>query len=247
MMILFFALWMLFAGAVSAEDPAALLTEADAHYSQREVPGEVEKAIEGYRKVLERDNSNFDAAWKLSKAYWYLGNHASGSKKKQYFKEGVEKAKLAVAIDPNNCRGHFWLGVNYGMVAETAGMFEALGMLDQIKSAVEQALKIDKNCECGGPQRVLGKLYSRAPWFKGGSKSKAIRSLQQSLELCPNDTQSRIFLAEIYIDQNKKRLAIQQLKLVLKQKPDSDWIPETKENQSLAQKMLTGLEDRRVR
>lgn len=246
-MIVLFVLWMLFAGAASAEDAAALHAEADAHYSQREVPGEVEKAIEGYRKVLELDNSNFDAAWKLSKAYWYRGNHSSKLEKKPYFEQAVEAAKRAIAIDPARCRGHFWLGVNYGMVAETAGMFEALGMLDQIKSAVQQAEKIDKNCECGGPQRVLGKLYSKAPFFKGGSKSKAIRSLQESLELCPNDTQSRIFLAEIYIAQNKKGLAIQQLKLVLKQKPASDWIPETKENKALAQKMLTGLEDRKVR
>lgn len=238
-----------FAGAIAAEaDAAKLLMEADSHYSQRQIAGEVEQALQGYKTVLLMDPTNFDAAWKLSKAYWYIGNHA-GSKpeKKKYFEEGVAAAQRAISIKFNDCRGHFWLGVNYGMVADTAGMFEALGMLDKIKSSVEQAIKIDKNCECGGPQRVLGKLYARAPFFKGGSKTKAIRSLEQSLAACPNDTQSRIFLAEIYIDQNKKGLAIQQLKRVLVQKPDSDWIPETNENKALAQKMLDGLEKSRVR
>jgi tetratricopeptide (TPR) repeat protein len=244
-----FALSVLFVSLIyGQEDVTTIMMEADSHYSKRQAAGEVEESIVGYKKVLELDPANFDAAWKLSKAYWYVGNHA-GSKpeKKKYFEEGVEAAQRAISIKSNDCRGHFWLGVNYGMVADTAGMFEALGMVDKIKSAVEQAIKINKNCECGGPQRVLGKLYARAPFFKGGSKTKAIRSLEQSLAACPNDTQSRIFLAEIYIDQNKKGLAIQQLKRVLQQKPDSDWIPETNENKALAQKMLNGLENSRVR
>jgi hypothetical protein len=54
----------------------------------------------------------------------------------------------------------------------------------------------------------------------------------------PQDTQSRIFLAEIYLDQDRNSLAIQQLQLVLKQEPDPDWLPETIENKKIASTML---------
>jgi tetratricopeptide (TPR) repeat protein len=100
-------------------------------------------------------------------------------------------------------------------------------------------IKID--CECGGPQRVLGKLYERLPWFKGGSKSKSIEYLKQSIQICPSDTQSRLFLAETYLDQDRKDLAIEQLNLVLKQEPHPAWIPETKENKIKAGEMLNRL------
>ena len=129
--------------------------------------------------------------------------------------------------------------------AETAGVFEALGLIDSIKEEMKRSIELDPKCECGGPQRVLGKLYSEIPFFKGGSKSKAISFLNESLNLCSNDTQSRIFLAEIYLDDGKRSLAIQQLKLVLKQEPDPEWIPETRANQKIAEKMLSELDTKK--
>lgn len=229
------------------QDVATLLREADAHYNLRPDRNEVDKAIEIYRNVLALDPSNYEAAWKLSKAYWYVGNHSPKEKKKEYFGLGVKAAQQAIQINPNDCRGHFWLGVNYGLLAEESGWMEALRLVDRIKDAMAHAERLDPNCECGGPNRVLGKLYSRAPFFKGGSKSKAIRLLKNSLKQCPSDTQSRIFLAEIYLDQKNNTLAIQQLELVLKQEPDPNWIPETKDNQSAAEKMLAGLNKRQGR
>jgi tetratricopeptide (TPR) repeat protein len=231
----------------AAEDVVTLLREADAHYNLRPDRSEVDKAIEMYRNVLALDPSNYEAAWKLSKAYWYIGNHSPKEKKKEYFELGVKAAEQAIQINPNDCRGHFWLGVNYGHLAEVSNWMEALRLVDRIKDAIANAERLDPNCECGGPNRVLGKLYARAPFFKGGSKSKAIRLLKDSLRQCPSDTQSRIFLAEIYLDQKNKSLAIQQLKLVLKQEPDPNWVPETRDNQSLAEQMLAGLNKRHGR
>jgi tetratricopeptide (TPR) repeat protein len=218
MTALFRAIFLLFffvlaPGSSSAQD---LVAEAMEHYALRENKEYLTKAIELLDQALTQDPKNYEAAWKLSKARWYEGNFGVPANKKEIFQKGVDAGRKAVEIDPAGCLGHFWFGVNMAMQAETGGMFEALGLIDQIKEQMNRTLELDPKCECGGPQRVLGKLYSKIPFFKGGSKSKAISFLNESLNLCSNDTQSRIFLAEIYLDDHKKSLAIQQLKLVLK-------------------------------
>ncbi len=222
-----------------------LVTEAMEHYSLRENKEDLKKAIELLDEALKQDPKNYEAAWKLSKARWYEGNFGATGDKKASFQKGVEAGKTAVEIDPDKCLGHFWMGVNMAVQAETAGVFEALGLIDSIKEEMKRSIELDPKCECGGPQRVLGKLYSEIPFFKGGSKSKAISFLNESLNLCSNDTQSRIFLAEIYLDDGKRSLAIQQLKLVLKQEPDPEWIPETRANQKIAEKMLSELDTKK--
>lgn len=235
-------LFLLLPAISTAEEASTILADADAQYAKREEPGYVQKAIEEYNRALSMDPTLYEAAWKLSKAEWYLGNHSPGEEKENVFQSGIDAAKKAIAIAPDKCEGHFWLGVNYGFYGESHGMFKALGLINPIKEEMNKAMAINENCECGGPQRVLGRLYAKAPFFKGGSKSKAIEWLNKSMELCPNDTQTRMFLAEIYLDENKKSLAIEQLKAILNVVPDPGWIPENKENKMLAEKMLAQLE-----
>jgi tetratricopeptide (TPR) repeat protein len=213
------------------------MSDCEAHYTNREDKVELQKSIDCYQDLLNHDPQNFEAAWKLAKGYWYQGNHAP-SDKAPYFEKGIDAGKKAAALDPKSCEGHFWLGVNYAMYGENSGIFKALGIVDDVKDEMHTAMDLQADCECGGPQRVLGKLYERLPWFKGGSKTKSIEYLKKSLEICPVDTQSRLFLAETYLDQDKKDLAIEQLNLVLKQKANSAWIPETKENKIKASEML---------
>ena len=227
-----------------ANEAPSLLETADSHYEKREDPAQLSLAVENYEQALEANPTDYEAAWKLAKAYWYQGNFGTGEKR-PFFEKGIEAGKKAVANDPNRCQGHFWLGINYALFAESSGVFKALGMVDDVKAEINRAMAIEENCECGGPQRVLGKLYARLPFFKGGSKSKAADFLKKSLELCPKDTQSRIFLAEIHIDEGQKGLAKQLLREVLKQEPDPQWIPETKQNKIVAEKMLRELQSAR--
>jgi tetratricopeptide (TPR) repeat protein len=222
------------------EDAASLLSKAEEHYQMREQKEELLKAIESYQDALKADPSNYEAAWRLSKAYWYKGNFSS-TEKKPVFEKGIEAGKKAIENDPEKCEGHFWLGINYAVLAEVSGGFTALGLVDDIKKEITAAMNINENCECGGPSRVLGKLYAQLPWFKGGSKKKAITYLKKSLNLCPYDTQSRIFLAEIYIDQGDKVKAVPLLRQVEEIKAPAQWIPETKANKISAEKMLQNI------
>jgi tetratricopeptide (TPR) repeat protein len=232
---------LLISSCVFADDASTLLSKAEDHYQRREDQAELQTAIDDFQQVLQNDAENYQAAWRLSKAYWFQGNFSSGEKKPS-FEKGIEAGKKAVQINPNQCEGHFWLGINYALLAESSGAFTALGLVDDIKREVNQAMDLDENCECGGPGRVLGKLYSKLPWFKGGSKKKAIALLKKSLDLCPQDTQSRIFLAEIYESEGQKMQALDLLRQVETIEPQPGWIPETKANKISAEKMIRDLQ-----
>jgi tetratricopeptide (TPR) repeat protein len=236
-----FAILLFFASGVAAQDVAFLLAEADQYYQQRETAGEVDKAIATLQKILSIDPNHYEAASKLAKAYWYQANHAPKNEKRNLFQNGVDAAKKAVAIAPDRCEGHFWLGINYALYAENSNPFQALGLVGKVKQEMERAMAIENDCVCGGPQRVLGKFYAKIPWFKGGSKSKSIEYLKKSIEICPEDTQSRIFLAQTYLDQGKKDLAREQVELVLQMEGLPDWTPETKENKIEAEQILARL------
>lgn len=216
------------------------IRQCDALYVAREKPETLQQSINCYQQILNADPKNFEVAWKLAKSFWYQGNHAPKNKA-AYFQKGIDAAKQATDIDPGNCEGHFWLGLNYAMYGENSSFFRALGIVDDVKDQMKEAMAIREDCECAGPQRVLGKLYDRLPWFKGGSRSKSIEYLKKSVQICPADTQSRLFLAEIYLDQGKKDLALEQLYRVMNQQPDPAWIPETKENKIKAAEMLNKL------
>jgi len=228
-------------GIAFATDPSVFLSEAETHYERREDQRELLNAISSFEEALQADPGNYEAAWRLSKAYWYDGNFSS-SDKNSIFQKGIEAGKKAVEINPVQCEGHFWLGINYGLLAESSSALSALDLVDDVKREINRAMEINENCECGGPARVLGKLYSRLPWFKGGSKKKAVSYLKQSLDLCPQDTQSRIFLAEIYESQGQRDQAFDLLKQVEMIEPEPEWIPETKANKLSAEKMIHELQ-----
>lgn len=240
--------WIVFSlnSPVWSQDSATLMKDAESHYQGRGQAEEVEKSILLFDKVLQADPTNYEAAWRLSRACWYAAKHAADKDQQaRWFEKGISAGTKAEQINASGCKGHFWTAVNQALLAEHSGMFKALGLIDEIKKELKTSMELDPDCECAGPQRAMGKLYSKIPWFKGGSKSKAIASLEDSLKRCPNDTQSRIFLAEIYLDQDRKSSAIQQLQLVLQQEPDPDWLPETIENKKIAAQMLNDIRKRK--
>jgi tetratricopeptide (TPR) repeat protein len=78
-------------------------------------------------------------------------------------------------------------------------------------------LEIDANYFYGGPFRVLGRLYHKAPGFPFsiGSMKKAIECLEKAVELGPKFYLNRLFLAEAYISNRDRQKAREQLGWIL--------------------------------
>jgi tetratricopeptide (TPR) repeat protein len=122
------------------------------------------------------------------------------------------------------------------------GIFKSLSLVPVIKQEMQTCLEIDPAVEGWGPDRVLGRLYYKLPWFKGGDKKKSIAYLEKSLTGAPTNALTRLYLAESYRSKGMKSEAIAQLREVVSMIPDPRWAPEHPWIKAHAEKLLKKLE-----
>jgi tetratricopeptide (TPR) repeat protein len=86
-----------------------------------------------------------------------------------------------------------------------------------MKERAERAAEIDGSYFYGGPYRVLGRLYHKAPGFPFsiGNNKKAIEYLEKAVELGPKFYLNRLFLAEAYLSNRDRQKAREQLEWIL--------------------------------
>jgi tetratricopeptide (TPR) repeat protein len=239
----------LLAGVAAVAQPTSLvgtLAEARAAYQQRADPTRAKAAVELFQKAAAEDPASYEARWEGARATYFYGNYtctdASDREKMAIFDGGIALAKEAVALSPKGVEGHFWLGVLYGVFGESKGIFKSLSLVPVIKQEMQACLEIDPGVEGWGPDRVLGRLYYKLPWFKGGDKKKSIEYLEKSLAGAPTNALTRLYLAESYRSNGMKPEAMAQLREVVTMIPDPRWAPEHPWIQAHAEKLLKKLE-----
>ena len=68
-------------------------------------------AVAALRQARTAEYSNYDAAWKLSRAAFYVAEHTeSDSERDDLFREGIEAGKAAVGLQPGQSRRSFLVG-----------------------------------------------------------------------------------------------------------------------------------------
>ncbi len=168
--------------------------------------------------IVETDSECDWAYGLLSEINYWLGEYAEDANDKlAFFEEGVECGKSGIEINEDSLESNFWLSVNSGSYGQEKGIMQSLAMISPIKAAAEKALELDENYFYGGPHRVLGRLYHKAPGFPFsiGSNKKAIEHLEKAVNLGPKFFLNRLFLAEAYISNRDNAKAREHLKWIL--------------------------------
>jgi tetratricopeptide (TPR) repeat protein len=234
------------AAVAQPTSPVGTLAEARAAYQQRAEPVQAQAAVELFQKAAAEDPTSYEARWEGARAAYFYGNYtrtdASDGEKMAIFDGGIALAKEAAALSPKGVEGHFWLGVLYGVYGEAKGIFKSLSLVPVIKQEMQTCLELDPAIEGWGPDRVLGRLYYKLPWFKGGSNKKSITYLEKSLAGAPTNALTRLYLAETYRSEGMKSKAIAQLREVVTMVPDARWAPEHPWIVAHAEKLLKKLE-----
>ena len=77
---------------------------------------------------------------------------------------------------------------------------KSLALIQPIKNCVERVLKIDEGYFYGGPWRVLGRLYHKAPGFPFsiGDSKKSLECFEKALKFGPKFYLNHLFIAELY-------------------------------------------------
>jgi tetratricopeptide (TPR) repeat protein len=232
----------LLAAGPSPDPNQTRLAVADNLYQERADLAKAEQGLQTLSAVVSEDPRNYDAWWRLARFQNFLGRTREDKDDDKDavldFQAGVDAGRRAVSLQPNRVEGHFWLGANYGLLAEEEGWIKGLRLVDTVRAEMETVIRLDPNYEQAAGQRTLARLYYRAPFFKGGDKQRSIQLLQDCLKRFPNDSFALLYLADDYLAIGRRDEARATYQRILNLGSDPVYGPELAQNQSEARERL---------
>lgn len=221
------------------------IAEAEPLYAAREDMTRARVAVTALRQAHSADYGNYEAAWKLARAAFYVGDRTDNdSERDDMFREGTQAGKAAVKLQPAKPEGHFWLGANYGGEAAHSTLSN-LSSFQDIKREMEAVLKLDESYQGYSAYVGLGRLYLQAPRVLGGDVNKAIEYLEKGIKLNPKNTVMRLYLAQAFEANNRNADAKKQIEAIMTSTPDAMYVAEHKDAVEKAKKLLQRIESER--
>lgn len=179
--------------------------------------GNMEEAHEELVELIETDENCGWAYGLLAEIYYWMGETAEAEDKLFYYGEGVKWGEHGIEADADSLEANFWLAVNYGSYGNEKGIMKSLSLITPIKDLSEKCIEFDETYFYGGPWRVLGRLYNKAPGFpiSIGSNKKSLECLEKALEYGEKFYLNHLFIAELYISDRNKTKAREHLEWIL--------------------------------
>lgn len=218
--------------------------DPDALYARREDLSAARQAAAIWAARLQGSGAapDFEAAWKLARAAYWLGSHeTTDTSRRQALERGLEAARAAIRARPDRPEGHFWLAAAMGELAESFGLRMGLKYRGDIKRELETVLKIDPSFQQGSADRALGRWYDKVPRLFGGNKKKSEEHLRRSLTYDPTSLASLYFLAETLHAMDRDAEARAALEKLLATPLHPGWEPEDREFKAKAQQLMRAL------
>jgi tetratricopeptide (TPR) repeat protein len=193
---------------------ADYLAEADRLYTLGGLEN-YKQAIELYKKALDQNPENYEAAWKCARAHREYGDTAKTEKiegwKKicaEYGKAGMNYALEATRIDPNKPDGYYFYGLNVGTYSDGVSIFTALseGLKDKTQDNFEKAYELDKMYTEGGPMIALGRFWQVLPWpMRDRKKSLKFYREYQATPYFADNMEVHVYFGELLIQIGGKK------------------------------------------
>lgn len=207
----------LLSGIFAQEDINVLLNDGDRMFAAFDNEG----ALNSYQKAYNLDSTNYDACWKLSRAYVDVGETLKDEPRVDYYAKSNFYAKKAVEINPDGSKGHLTLSIAVGRVALDAGAKERVRLSKEVKKEVDLAIKLDANDDIA--YHVLGRWNRKlanlswiergfANMFLGGvpedaSDENAVTAFKKAIEINPGYINHHLELGLTYEMMDKEEEA----------------------------------------
>lgn len=223
------------AAQVPAEDPDQL-------YGDRESPASASRAVEIWSARLAADPRDFESAWKLARARYWMGTYGlPPTQRKAALEMGVAEGRTAAALEPQRPEGHFWMAANMGALAESFGLRQGIKYRGAIREALERVLALDPPYLHGSADRALGRWYLKVPSLFGGSDRRSEEHLRKALAYNPQSVITHVFLAETLVALGRRDEARREAQAALDAPLDPDWGPEDRHFKRQAEALLKQL------
>jgi len=208
-LILNVALIFIFSGYAFAQDDVKhYLVAGDSLFNALDN----QSALKEYLSAYNLDSLNYDANWKVARAYVDVGATLDGDLRAEYYKKGEFHARKATQIDTQGSKGHLYLSIALGRVALDAGAKERIKLSKEVKKEVDLAIKYDPNDDIA--YHVLGRWnrkLANLSWiergfaniFLGGvpkeaSNENAVDCFNKAIELKPGHINHHLELGKTY-------------------------------------------------
>jgi tetratricopeptide (TPR) repeat protein len=220
------------------DDLLAAVGRADELYHQRAQAGAVRESVmvlSGARGGTDR----YEVQWRLARALFFLGQQAgSRDSGRQLYSAGIGAGERAVALNDQRVEGHFWVGVNLALFAETNGGIRGARALLWARLELKRAVAISESYHEAGPLRVLGRLEHKAPKILGGNLKRSRALLERALEIAPSNSVTLTYAAELALESGERDRAFSLLQRVIGSPIDAGWKFENERDRELARSLL---------
>jgi tetratricopeptide (TPR) repeat protein len=218
-----------------------LIARADQLYTERADLAKVREAVGVLRQARAAEPSNYEAAWRLSRVDYFLGEHTTDSSERdKAFTDGEAAGKEAIKLADNKPEGHFWRAANLGGQAEHSAL-TGLAAADDIRREMQAVLKLDETFLQGSAYMALARIDLETPTMMGGDPKRAVELLEKGLKFGEKNSLLRFYLAQAYFKTNRKDEARKQLETVINMQPDPNYVPEHADAVNKARELMKKL------
>ena len=121
------------AAVVAQSDPDTL-------YRERTEVAKAREAVAIWSERLTKNPRDFESAWKLARAAYWLGGHDE-PRRAAPTRARRRGGRQATQLEPARPEGYFWMAASMGPLAESFGMRQGLRYRSPIKDALEKVLQ----------------------------------------------------------------------------------------------------------
>lgn len=201
--------------------------DCDALWAKRDNREMAEQAFKCYDQAAKASPKN-EAAWvKLALAGYALGEVIPLKEKDARLaavERGKQAADQAMKINPNSVGGNFWATVNNGRITEIKGLLSGAFDFGLCVKTMTEVTRQDYTYYYGGVYRYWGRFVYSIPSLarKMGQFTiqDSIDLYNKSLEVEPNFFMTRLYMAESFLEDDRRAEAKAQLEWVVSHSPD---------------------------
>jgi len=178
---------------------------------------ENQKALQSYQAALALEANNYDALWRMSRAYVDIGEHlpATTDQEKtaqlQMYEKALESANKAVAANAQGAMGYTRRAIANGRIALFKGVWESLDLVKQTKADCEKAIQLDPNDAAA--YYVLGRTHMKVAekpkivrWPLGlgwANLDDAVKNFEKAIALRSGFIMYHLDCARAYVEQDE--------------------------------------------
>ncbi len=205
---------------------AESIAQADKLYAERADLARVREGLARLRGVQAAEPSNYEAAWRLARMYYFLGEHTQDTTERdKAFEDGIKAGREAVKLQDNKPEGHFWLGANLGGQAQHSAL-SGFSSANDIRREMQKVISLDEGFMSGSAYMALARVDLEIPPVMGGDPKRAVELLEKGLKFGENNAPLRYYLAQGYLKLKRNEDARKQLETILNMQPDPNYVPE---------------------